>query len=75
MALTYFGSNCPSKVKINCRKIFKKVDNIDCKIIEFEVKKRAFFTHCKTWSTNFESSCLKTFALHKIEAFDIVLGN
>jgi hypothetical protein len=53
----------------------KNVDYINCKITIFKVKKRAFSTSCKTWSTNFESSCLKTFALHKIEAFDIVLGN
>jgi hypothetical protein len=40
-----------------------------------EVKKRAFFTPHKTGSANFESSWLKTFALYKLEAFDIVLGN
>jgi hypothetical protein len=39
------------------------------------VKKRALVTPCKTWSTNFEFSWLKTLALHKLEAFDIVLRN
>jgi hypothetical protein len=58
-----------------CAKNFKKVDHIDCKIIAFEGKKRVFFTPCKTWLANFESSWLKSFALHKLEAFDIVLGN
>jgi hypothetical protein len=58
-----------------CRKSFKKVDHRDCKIIAFEMKKRAFFTPCKTWSINFESTWLKTFALHKLEALDVVLGN
>jgi hypothetical protein len=41
----------------------------------FEVKKRAFFTYYKIGSANFESSWLKAFALQKLEAFDIVLGN
>jgi hypothetical protein len=41
----------------------------------FEVKKRAFFTPCKIGSANIESSWLKTFALHKLEAFNLVLGN
>jgi hypothetical protein len=41
----------------------------------FEVKKRAFLTPCKTSLANFESSWLKTFVLHKLEAFDIMLGN
>jgi hypothetical protein len=62
-------------IKIVYRKSFKKVDHIGCKIIAFEVKKRDFFTPCKTRSANFESSWLKTFALHKLEAFDIVLEN
>jgi hypothetical protein len=54
-----------------CGKNFKKVDHID-----FEVKKRALFTPYKTgsaWPSNFEYSWLKTFVLHKLEAFDIVL--
>jgi hypothetical protein len=62
-------------IKIICRKCFKKADHIDCKVIAFEVKKRAFFTPCKIGSTNFEFSWLKTFALNKLKAFDIVLGN
>jgi hypothetical protein len=41
----------------------------------FEVKKRAFFTPYKTRSTNFEYSWFKAFAQHKVEAFDVVLGN
>jgi hypothetical protein len=55
-------------------KSFKRVDHIDCKIIAIEVKKRAFFTTYKIGSTNFESSWLKTFALRKVEALDIVIG-
>jgi hypothetical protein len=43
-------------IKIMRGKNFKKVDHIDCKIIVFEVKKRAFLTPCKTWLTNFEFS-------------------
>jgi hypothetical protein len=62
-------------IKVMCGKSFKKVDHINCKIIAFEVKKRAFFTPCKTRLANFECSWLKTFALHKLEAFDNVLGN
>jgi hypothetical protein len=58
-----------------CGKSFKKADHLNCKIIAFEVKKRAFFSPCKIGSTNFESSWLKTFVLHKVEAFDIALGN
>jgi hypothetical protein len=58
-----------------CGIFFKIVNHMDCKIIEFGVKKRAFFTPCKTGPTNFESSLLKNFALHKLEDFDIVLGN
>jgi hypothetical protein len=56
-------------------KKFQKVDHIDSKVIAFEMKRRVFFTPCKIGSTNFESSWLKTFALHNLEAFDIVLGN
>jgi hypothetical protein len=62
-------------IEIMCRKNFKKVHHIDCKIIAFEVKKRAYFTPCKTWLANFEPPWLKTFALHKVEVFDIMLGN
>jgi hypothetical protein len=47
---------------------FTKFDHIDCKIIAFEVKKRAFLTPFKTRSANFECSWLKTFAQHKLEA-------
>ena len=38
-------------------------------------EEETFFTPCKTRSANFESSWLKTFALHKLEAFDILLRN
>jgi hypothetical protein len=58
-----------------CRKSFKTVNYIDCKIIAFEMKKRGFFIPYKTRSANFESSWLKMLALHKIEAFHIVLEN
>jgi hypothetical protein len=58
-----------------CGKSFKIVDHINCKIIAFEVKKRILFTPYKVGSINFESSWLKTFALHKLEAFDIMLNN
>jgi hypothetical protein len=56
-------------------KSFKKVDYIDCKILVTDIKKRVFFTPFKIRSANFESSWLKTIAQHKLEAFDIVLGN
>jgi hypothetical protein len=56
------------------RKSFQKFGHINCKIIAFEVKKRAFLHHTKQWSANFGSSWLKTFVLCKLEAFDIVLG-
>jgi hypothetical protein len=62
-------------IKIRCGNFFKKLDGIDLKIIVFEVKKRAFFTPYKIGPTNFESSWLKTFALHKLEAFGNVFGN
>jgi hypothetical protein len=58
-----------------CRKSFKKVDHIDCTNTMFQVKKRAFFTPFKPRWANIESSWLKTFALHKVEAFGIALGN
>jgi hypothetical protein len=58
-----------------CQKSFKKGDNIDCKIIAFEVKKRVIFITCKIGLTNFESFWLKTFVLPKVEAFDIVFRN
>jgi hypothetical protein len=54
-------------------KSLEKVDNIDCKIIAFEVKKRALFIPYKIRLINFESSQLKTFTLHKVEAFDIII--
>jgi hypothetical protein len=41
----------------------------------FEVKKRTFLTPCKAESTNFESSWLTNLALHKVEAFDNILGD
>jgi hypothetical protein len=62
-------------VKIMCKKCFKKVDYIDCKIIAFEMKKKAFFIPCKTGSSSFECSWLKKFVLHKVDAFDTMLGN
>jgi hypothetical protein len=58
-----------------CGKSFIKVDYIDCSIIGIEVEKKISYTPCKTWSTIFQSSWLKTFALQKLEASDIVLGN
>jgi hypothetical protein len=60
---------------MRCGKSFKKANYIDCKIIEFEVKRRTSFASWKTWSINSESSWLKTFALHKLEAFDVMLRN
>jgi hypothetical protein len=42
-----------------CAKSFKLVDHIDFKIIAFEMKKRVFFTPCKTKSGNFKSSWFK----------------
>jgi hypothetical protein len=41
----------------------------------FAVQKRVFFTPCKAWLANIESSSIKTFVQHKLKAFDIVLGN
>jgi hypothetical protein len=57
-----------------CTKKFKKIKHITCKIIAFEVKKIEFF--CITLqnrATNFESSWLETFVLHRVEVFDIML--
>jgi hypothetical protein len=68
----FLGSNCrilAQITKIMYEKSFKKVDQIDCKIIALEVKKRALFTPCKTGSTNFESSWFTVLALQKVEAF------
>jgi hypothetical protein len=62
-------------IKIVNGKSFKKVDHIDWKIIMFAVQKRVFFTPCKAWLANIESSSIKTFVQHKLKAFDIVLGN
>jgi hypothetical protein len=39
------------------------------------MKRRAVLHLSKTKLANFESSWQKHFALHKLEAFDIVLGN
>jgi hypothetical protein len=58
-----------------CGKSFRKFDYIDCKIILFEVRKIAFVAPCKIGSANFESSGLKTFALYKVNSFNIMLGN
>jgi hypothetical protein len=58
-----------------CGKSFEKINNMDYKIIAFEVKKRDFFRPCKTRSGKFESSWLKFFTLQKVEAFDIMFGN
>jgi hypothetical protein len=57
------------------KKSQKEVDHRDCKIILFKGKKRTLFIPCETRSINFKSSWLKIFALHKVEAFDIVLEN
>jgi hypothetical protein len=65
----------PQITKLMCRFFFKKVNHTDCKIIAFEVKKIALFSPYKTRSANFESSWFKTFALHKVEDFNIALGN
>jgi hypothetical protein len=62
-------------MKIRCGKSFEKVGHKDWKIIVFKMKKSAFFTPRKTGLANFESSWLKTFAQHKLEAFNIVLRN
>ena len=64
-----------SKKSLIYKFFFKKVDFKYCKIITFEIKERVFFAPCKTGSTNFESSWFKTFALHKVGAFDIILEN
>jgi hypothetical protein len=37
--------------------------------------KKPHFTPCKIGLSNFETLWLKVFKLHKVEAFDIVLGN
>jgi hypothetical protein len=50
-----------------CGKSFKKVGHINCKFIAFEMKKRALLTSYKTELAIFESSWLKTLALHKVE--------
>jgi hypothetical protein len=55
-----------------CRILYKKIGCIGCKIIAFEVKKKALFTPHKTKSTIFESSWLKTLAPYKVEALDIM---
>jgi hypothetical protein len=39
------------------------------------MKKRVFFAPYKRGSINFESSWLSTFVLHKVEVFDVMLGN
>jgi hypothetical protein len=53
----------------------KKIDHIDYKITAFEVKKRTLFTPYNTRSETLNPLGLKLFALHKLEAFDIVLEN
>jgi hypothetical protein len=64
-----FSANCVNQFS------FDYVGIIDCKITMFKVKKNVFSTSSNTWLANFESSWLKTFALHKVEVFDIMLGN
>jgi hypothetical protein len=71
--LVTLGAYGPLGIRIRCGKLFNKIDYIDCKIIVFEMKKRAFFTPYKTGSKTFESSWLKTLVLHKLEEFDIIL--
>jgi hypothetical protein len=43
-----------------CEIVLKKIDHIDYKIIMFQVKKWTLWTPYKTWSTNFDSSRLKS---------------
>jgi hypothetical protein len=56
-------------------RVSRKLITQICKIRTFKVKKTSFFTPYKTRLANFESSWLKTFLLHKPEAFDVVLRN
>jgi hypothetical protein len=56
-----------------CEKKFKKVDHIDCKIIAFKVKKRAFLHPAKAWSANFEFPWLNSFSLFRMEVFDVIV--
>jgi hypothetical protein len=44
-------------------------------IVVIQVKKELFFAPCKTRSTKFKSSWLKTLSLNKVEVFDIMLEN
>ena len=41
----------------------------------FDVKKRAFSSTLKNGLVNFKFPWLKTFALYKVEVFDIMLKN
>jgi hypothetical protein len=55
---------------------FKKGGYIDCKIIAFRVKKRAFFLHlAKLGWANFEFLWLNFFSLLKVKVFDIIVVN
>jgi hypothetical protein len=65
----------PWTTKGICRKIFKKIDHIDYKIIAFEVKKRIFLYLAKYSQQAFESSWLKPFALSGVGIFYTMLEN
>jgi hypothetical protein len=59
-----------------CGKSFKKVDYLDCKIIAIELKKRVFVSHpTKQVQQTFKLGLKQHFAIHKVEAFDIILEN
>jgi hypothetical protein len=47
--------------------MFKDFDNIDCKIIAFEVKKQSISAPYNIGSTDFEFSWHKISTLHKVE--------
>jgi hypothetical protein len=56
-----------------CGIFFKKVDYIDCKIIAFKVKKRAFLHPEKLRSIDFEFPWLNSFSLFRVEVFDVIV--
>jgi hypothetical protein len=58
-----------------CGIIFKNVDHIYCKIKAVQVKKRVFFASCNVGLANFDSPWRKTFVLHKVDVFYIILEN
>ena len=58
-----------------CRKIFKKIDHIDYKIVAFEVQKRIFLDLAKYGQQALESSWLKPLALTGVGIFYTMLEN